>query len=749
MLDTAPVKDLERRKHLRILLRKDIRIEAHKYEGRTYYILKDPVSLRYYRLKENEHYLLQFLDGEHTLESAQKSYEERYRPERLRLEDLEAFAQQLLTAGLAQNDSARAGQQLFERRKKRRNRELMQTLTNILYIKIPVVDPDKWLQGMLGWCGFIFSTWFFIISLIFMFSAVTLVATHFDTFLSKLPNYQEFFSVKTIVNLWVALAIVKIIHEFGHGLSCKKFGGEVHEMGLLFLCFSPAMYCNVSDAWTLPSKWHRIIISAAGIYVELVIAAISTFVWWNTPTQPYVNNMALSLMIVCSVSTVVFNANPLMRYDGYYVLADWLEIPNLRERSNRYLSNLCLEICMGVEVQPEGYMELGRKILFVTYAIVSYIYRWVITFAILWFTYSFLRPYKLEVISNFLTIASIASMGGWPIYNLGKNIWRRGRLPDMKRWRVVVSGCVLAALLLFVFLVPVPINRVRVVGVVQAQEGYVKPVTITEPGRLEYLKVSDGQYVRKGELLAELSNSELTVQMMAAKVEAENDGKYVSAIEKQLRQNPDESDKLTIKSSIADYKAKQSQANLKAEQMAERSSRLLIRASRDGVVSNCPRLEDVGKYFENDPKHPFCMITDPVRLRVTVPVVPSELHRLRENLQAAAAAGHAELPVTLRVHGRDSRTWSGRVTQMPESEAATVPWALSNKGGGPVAVKAGSAPDHLAPTTQFYLVDVEILDPDDAIAPGNMAQVKIICQPETCAQWLYRTVHGLFDLGLM
>ena len=126
----------------------------------------------------------------------------------------------------------------------------------------------------------------------------------------------------------------------------------------------------------------------AGIYVELVIAAIATFVWWNTPTQPFINNLALSLMVVCSVSTVVFNANPLMRYDGYYVLADWLEIPNLRERSNRFLSNLVLEHCLGIEVQPEPYMDLWRRILFVVYAIVSYIYKWVVTFGILWFLYN-------------------------------------------------------------------------------------------------------------------------------------------------------------------------------------------------------------------------------------------------------------------------------------------------------------------------------------------------------------------------
>ncbi len=128
---------------------------------------------------------------------------------------------------------------------------------------------------------------YLFLSLAIKVAAGLLVLTHFDAFRAKLPSYHEFFSFKTVVYLWIALAVVKVIHEFGHGLSCKMFGGEVHELGLLFLCFSPAMYCNVSDAWKMPNKWHRILISYAGIYVELLIAAIATFVWWNTPGSPF------------------------------------------------------------------------------------------------------------------------------------------------------------------------------------------------------------------------------------------------------------------------------------------------------------------------------------------------------------------------------------------------------------------------------------------------------------------------------
>src|SRR6516164_6144551 len=399
--------DVERRKKVKILMRRDLAISPQKYEGRTYYVVKDPVSLRYYRFKEQEHFLIRMMDGAVTLDDAQKAYEKRFRPERLTLEDLEQFAQQLLTAGLAHNESPQAGKQLFDRRKKRRRSEWMQTLTNILYIKIPVYDPDRLLAWMLPYLRWIFTFWFMALSISVMLAAILLVTTHFETFREKLPSYHEFFSFKTVVYLWAALGCVKVIHEFGHGLSCKAFGGEVHEMGLLFLVFSPCLYCNVSDAWTLPNKWKRIIISYAGIYIELFIAATATFVWWYTPSHPFLNNLSLSLMVVCSVSTVVFNANPLMRYDGYYVMADWLEIPNLRDRSNRFLKNAVLEHCFGVEVQPETYMATGRKVLFITYAVVSYIYRWVVTYSILIFMASFLKPYKLQVVSEMLAMAAL------------------------------------------------------------------------------------------------------------------------------------------------------------------------------------------------------------------------------------------------------------------------------------------------------------------------------------------------------
>ena len=173
---------------------------------------------------------------------------------------------------------------------------------------------------------------------------------------------------------------MKIIHEFGHGLTAKHFGGEVHEMGMLFLVLTPALYCDVTDSWLLPNKWNRIWISAAGIYVECFLASIATFVWWYSEPG-LLNSLAMATMFICSVNTIMFNANPLLRYDGYYVMADWLEIPNLRIKSTQFFAYLIQEKVLGLEIPVQSYLPRSRRYLFVTYAIASYIYRWVVTFS--------------------------------------------------------------------------------------------------------------------------------------------------------------------------------------------------------------------------------------------------------------------------------------------------------------------------------------------------------------------------------
>jgi putative peptide zinc metalloprotease protein len=745
----VPSSDLERRKQVKLRVRTDLSIKPQKYEGRTYYVVKDPVSLRYYRFKDHEHYLLMQFDGQVTMDQAQKNFEKRFRPERLTLEDLEQFAQQLMTVGLAQNDSPQAGQQLYEHRAKRRRTEMLQTFTNVLYIKIPIFDPEKLLIRMLPYCRFIFSLWFFAISVCFMLGAIFLLLSHFETFMDRLPSYQEFFNHKTLMYMWAALGITKVIHEFGHGLSCKHFGGEVHEMGFLLLCLSPAMYCNVSDAWTMPNKWHRIVISFAGIYVELMIAAAATFIWWNSSAQPFVQNMSLALMVVCSVNTVVFNGNPLMRFDGYYVLADWLEIPNLRERSNRYLQRLAMEYGMGVEVQPEPYMDLSRRCLFLIFAVVSWVYRWVITFVMLKFLATFLKPYKLEVLSTMLAIFALGSMLAWPLVRMCKNIHKRGRLPDMKAPNVTISSICIASVLLGFFFLPLPVSRVRQPGLVQIQEYFRDNVSVEEPGVLKKIEVREGQLVIKGQTLAEFTSLDLDIK-------ENNDLNELEAAKQNLKQWQSYLLKPGIDPSARNYYTTQVlttrgkiESTKKSQTENERArKRLVLKAPRAGVVMNLPSLEKIGEKWDKDQPMPFCTIGDPRHLYVVVPLAPYDYDLVRDDLEALG--GRKKLAVTIRIQGRGGDLWHGIVAQMPAAEAKSIPVALSSKGGGPLATKPPSPESkELMPQNQVYLVGVDILDSDEAICPGALAQVKIHCRYRSAAWWAWRTISATFDIGLL
>ncbi len=743
-----------RRKSVRLRVRPDLQVFEQKYEGKTFHVVKDPVCLRYYRFNKQEYFVFRLFDGEHTLEQVRERFEEEFKPHRLEYQDLEGFARQLIHAGLIQHESLGTGRHLFERRAKHRRLRRWVALTNILYLKIPVFDPDRILTWLYRYTWWIFTRWFFVLSVLFMLAALFHVLLHFDTFYARLPAYHEFFTWRSLLYIWLSLGVVKIIHEFGHGLSCKAFGGESHEMGFLFLCLSPCLYCNVTDAWTLADKWKRIIISFAGIYVELMIAAAATFVWWYTPHLPFTNNVAMCLMILCSVSTVIFNANPLMRFDGYYILADWMEVPNLREKSNRFLNNLFLSKCLGVEVPPEPYMSPGRKVTFVVYAIASWIYRWVVLFGILWMLSDLLGP-KLKILSQMLAIMSLASIFIWPTYRIIRNIRQRGRLPDMKSSRVYATLSVVVLLVAAFFFLPLPVSRVHEQGLVAVHPQAMDYVSLAEPARLVRLYVRAGTQVITGQRLAEFSSEALTVEIERLRAETEADRQIALHLQQELSRLVSLGDELgavQLRVQLEEIRhkaeAEQKQLNLLLERQAQIRE---LRAPRSGTILLAPLPEEVGKLFDKGyaESRPVFAVGEPQRLIVRLPVTPPDYRLLQEDM---AARGYLE--ATVKIQGRSDRSFAARLTSLPTRSAETVPIQLTHRGGGSLAVKPGADPaaapnpNELVPLAQVYLIEVEILDPDAAIDPGQLAVVKIHTRWRSAAWWVGRVLANALDLGL-
>ncbi len=495
--------------------RPDLSVSEQRYEGRTYFLIKDPVGLKYYRFQEEEYKILSLLDGVRSLKEIKETFEAEFIPQKITLEELQQFIGRLHESGMVISEAEGQGAKLLKRREDRAKKQLMSTLSNVLYIKLPGFDPEpvlRWLYPRVKW---IFTPWALACTIMLALSALTLVLVNFSEFRGRpeMESFHSFFNMKNIVWLWIAMGMTKIVHEFGHGLTCTHFGGECHEMGMLFLVLSPALYCNVSDAWTMPNKWHRIAISVAGIYVEVFLASISTFIWWYS-APGLIHNIAFSTMFVCSVNTVLLNANPLMRFDGYNVMSDWLEIPNLRTKANQLLQRTAAQVCLGLEMPADPFMPKARKGWFITYAIASWCYRWMVTFGILLFLYTFLKPYKLGAISAMMATGIVFMMFVVPLYKMVKFIFTPGRFEMIKKLRATISGVIAVAVLVAFLLIPVP-KRVTTVLTVQPRDA--EPVFVKAGGTLAKIHVQPGQAVRRGDVLAELVNPDYRLELNAQK----------------------------------------------------------------------------------------------------------------------------------------------------------------------------------------------------------------------------------------
>jgi putative peptide zinc metalloprotease protein len=725
-----------------VRVRTDLVITSQRYEGYGYAVVKDPVSLRYFRFDQYDHYVLNMFDGRHTLEQVQEAFEERFAPKRMTLEQLEAFTENLLKAGLLLSASPTAGDVYYENFRKKRMMKILQRCTNILYIEIPLFDPDALLGHALRWFGWLYRPLCVTLAATFMASAVALIILHWDTFLAKLPSEREFFSLKNLVLLWVITGIVKTLHEFSHGLCCKSQGGEVHDMGFLLMCLTPCFYMNVTDAWTLPNKWRRIAVDSAGVYMELILAAAATWIWWHALPASTTAQLSLSIMTVCGINTLLFNGNPLLRFDGYYVLSDWIELPNLRDQSNQALKRTVAETALGIEYPPERPLAWKRWVLFVVYAIASYIYSWFIMFWAIWGLSQFLKPYNLGSLSMMLAWFAVIARLAWPVCRFGKSIYDRGgRLPEMKLNRVTVTCAMATVVLLLFFFLPLPISRVRQSALVQVRPEDLEMVFVPMPATLEILHVRDGQQVAKDTVLAELRNRDLENRLEQSRTELAIRKLQIQALRDRIADTSDVLEKSRLAITMSQMEGERRYYALQVGVNEKILRELTIRAPRSGVVTSVPRVDEVGKLW--DKKNPLCSIGDPTKLRALLPVEPDEFNVLKHDWQESKS-----LAVTMRVQGWENRTWPGRITMLPENEAKNVPLPLTVRGGGPVPIVPHGAKDEFVPQSQNYLVGIDFVGAEsDGIWPGTMAQAKVHTHWRSCSWWLWRKVCLLFGIG--
>jgi putative peptide zinc metalloprotease protein len=416
------------------------------FQGQRCWVIKDPIALKYFRLLEPEYEALVAMNQPVSVRQIKQILDERFPDRAFRMDDVQQLVGQFHQQGLLISEAPQQAAPLLKRRGKERRQKWLRVLTSVMAWRFPGVDPDRflsWLYPKIRWC---FSRAFFTLVCLLCGSAALLALRNLDEVQRRLPDFYQFFGFNNLLMMGGILIFTKSLHELGHGLMCKHFGGECHEIGFMLLVLTPAMYCNTSDSWVLPNKWHRIAIGAAGMYVELILAGICAWIWWYS--QPgWLNHLSLNIVFLCSVSTVIFNANPLLRYDGYYMLSDLLEIPNLSQKSQLSLINRLRTICLGMDPVPSRFLPERNQSTFALYSVLSFVYRWFVYLSIMWFLTKVFKPYGLEILGYTMIVATLIGIVVVPLYKLAKFFKVPGRWRQVKKPRLIASSIVVLAAL--------------------------------------------------------------------------------------------------------------------------------------------------------------------------------------------------------------------------------------------------------------------------------------------------------------
>ncbi|MFI5233310.1 MAG: efflux RND transporter periplasmic adaptor subunit [Gemmatimonadales bacterium] len=305
-------------------LRRDLAVSRQETPDGTVLVIKDPESRRFFRLGPVECFIAQQFDGTRSLADVRRIAEQHYDTP---LDDgvLRTFVGKLDAGGLLESNKPRAPRKPDRRRVR----------GNLLYLRLPLFDPDKLMTWLEREVRFLYSAPALKVGAVLIAAALMVTAANGPQIARDLLNLYALAVVPFVILL--ALIVVSA-HEFAHGVTCKHFGGEVHEVGFMLVYFQPFFYCNVSDAWLFPEKAKRLWVGFAGLYFEFVVWALATLMWAITESGTWVSYAALTVMAISGLKSV-FDLNPFIKLDGYYILSDWLDIPNLRRRAFRYVGD--------------------------------------------------------------------------------------------------------------------------------------------------------------------------------------------------------------------------------------------------------------------------------------------------------------------------------------------------------------------------------------------------------------------------
>ncbi len=641
---------VERLRGVRVGLREDLEVSRHRFRGAPCYVLRDPLTFQSHRLEPADYQIVVALDAARALgdvfadlvsEGVLCSADE----ERFYL-----FIFQLHRLGflnLPLSDEKILYRRYRARQQARRSRWLM----NLVFCQVPLWNPEAFLTRTAHLAGPLFSRWALLAWLLTLLVAAVAVAGRWEQFLQPLNGLL---ATRNLVMIWFLLILLKAAHEFGHAYACKRFGGHVPEMGAMLIVGTPCAYVDATASWGFARRSHRLIVGLAGMYVETWIAALAAL-YWALSEPGLLNAAAYNVIFLAGVTTILFNINPLMRYDGYYIASDLLEIPNLRPRSQQALGRWFRQRLLGLPVGAAPWSP-GVTRLLLTFGSAALLYRVLVMLGI-----SALLAAKLGMLGLVAAGAVLASMLWGAVRHRVAWLWFAEETAPVRPRAVAVSVLLLLGLPLGVGLLPVEVWS-QAPGVTRYEHETV--VRADSAGFLERVRLTPGQQVPADAALLELHNDRLIEARIRARealelAEARHDILFADARDR-----------------AAEEGVRLAALREQVAAAERRIAALAVRSGPGGLVLDAPRPTAVGRFFaEGDPLATIASGAWQVQVHLTADQAARAALAIGDSVEFRPAPGSGRIPgVVSRLEPMVSRRIDAP--------------AVTQAGGGEIVVSA-------------------------------------------------------------
>ena len=686
-------------------VREDLDVSRHLFRGVVSYVVRDPITFHSQRFDLADYEILAHIRSDRSLGEI---FDTLVKIDRVRESDEERFYQFVLSLHrlsflrLPVSDD----KLLYRRYRLKQQMRGRETARSLLFLRVPLWNPSRFLDRTIHLVAPLFTRTAFLIWLVLVISAGFVVARNWSDLANPL---QGLLVANNLPLIWVTLIVLKVFHEFGHAYACRHYGGHVPEMGAFFILFTPCAYMDATDSWRFPNKRERIAVCLAGMYVEVAIAAVAVFVWAMTgPSQ--INALAYNVIFLAGAVTILCNVNPLMRYDGYYVLSDFVEVPNLRQRATRYAISLLKRWALGIDdgSRPD---DRRLRLILLTYGVSAALYRVMLMIAIAAILAS--RMFMLGLVVGVLFILAAVFKTGLKLTNY---LWyadeTAGRRVRAAAWSIVA----LLLLPLGVMWVPLPSTVDAAALVHRENETVVRDVL---PGFVESVSVRCGEFVDEGASLALLSNDAQLERVLEARERVR-----AAEIRRDAYRPSDPARALQEATAV-----EAAQRNLDSEQA--RLALLDVRAPVAGQVIDCIRERDVGSFLGEG------------RAVATIVSGAWYVRALLTDEQITAARPRVGDRVRFRAASSPGTTLVGVVVRTgPLGDRRIDDSALTHSGGGEIVVDSVTG----AAAQPYFEVTAELLgDVDAFVRSGMTGVIRLTGETEPIGRKLTRRIARFWN----